>query len=238
MALRRFLVTGAGRSGTGYIANVLSALGRQTGHEEIFEPKKLQDAEELLWPPEIPGESSWLGAPYIDALPAGTVVLHQVREPVANVRSSLRIHFFRSPSWYRSFAEQHAPSLLVGSEAERCMRYWLEWNRMAERAREKPQLEYFRYRLEDIDGEVVAQICRCIELDVTAGRIAEVLAQLPRDYNTRGNKQHDGDWRWSELPPGETKRSVEKLAGSYGYGLETEDGTLRVLPRQRLGATS
>jgi hypothetical protein len=161
-----------------------------------------------------------------------------VREPVANVRSSLRIQFFRTPSWYRSFAEQLAPALLVGSEAERCMRYWLEWNRMAERARELPRLDYLRYRLEDIDGELVAQICRKIELPVSSERIDEVLAALPRDFNTRGNKQHDGDWRWSELPPGETKRSVEKLAASYGYGLETEDGTLRVLPIQRLGATS
>ena len=236
--MRRFLITGAGRSGTGYIASVLSALGCPTGHEEIFGQKLLQDAEEIRWPLEVHGDSSWLGAPYIDALAAGTVVLHQVREPVANVRSSLRIHVFSSPSWYRSFAEQHAPALLTGSEVERCMRYWLEWNRMAGRAREKPQLDYYRYRLEDIDGELVAQICRKIELQVSPEHIDEVLLQLPRDFNTRGNKRHDGDWRWSELPPGETKRSVEKLAASYGYGLETEDGTLRVLPIQRLGATS
>src|SRR5260221_13550573 len=148
MAVRRFLVTGAGRSGTGYIANVLTALGCLTGHEDIFGPKKLRDAEEILWPPNVPGDSSWLGAPYLDALPQGTVVLHQVREPVANVRSSLRIRFFRTPSWYRSFAEQHAPTLLLGSEPERCLRYWLEGNRMAAPARTKPGPEDFRYRLE------------------------------------------------------------------------------------------
>jgi len=238
MAVRRFLVTGAGRSGTGYIANVLTALGCLTGHEDIFGPKKLREADEILWPPDVPGDSSWLGAPYLDALPAGTVVLHQVREPVANVRSSLRIEFFRTPSWYRSFAEQHAPTLLLGSEVERCLRYWLEWNRMAERAKTKPELDYFRYRLEDIDREIVAEICLRIGLDVTLPRIDEVLAQMPRDYNTRGDKTQDAEWRWSDLPPGETKRAAEKLAASYGYGIETEDGTLRVLPRQRLGATS
>jgi hypothetical protein len=238
MALRRFLVTGAGRSGTGYIANVLTALGCLTGHEDIFGPAKLTDADEILWPPEVPGDSSWLGAPYLDALPHGTLVLHQVREPVANARSSLRIRFFSTPSWYRSFAEQHAPALRLGSEPERCLRYWLEWNRMAERARELPNLEYFRYRLEDIDGEIVAAICARIGLEATPARIAEVLAQLPRDYNTRGDKKQDEDWRWSELPPGETKRAVERLAASYGYGAETEAGTLSVLPRQGLHATS
>lgn len=236
MAQRRFLVTGAGRSGTGYIANVLTALGCLTGHEDIFGPQKLRDAGELTWPPEVPGDSSWLGAPFLDALPAGTVVLHQVREPVANVRSSLRIQFFRTPSWYRSFAEQHAPTLLQGSEPERCMRYWLEWNRMAESARGKPQLAYFRYRLEDIDAAIVAEICARIGLETTPARIAEVLAQMPRDYNTRGDKKNDGDWRWSELPPGETKRAVEALAASYGYGSEAEDGTLAVLPRANLRA--
>jgi hypothetical protein len=238
MTQRRFLVTGAGRSGTGYIANVLTALGCLTGHEDIFGPQKLRDAEEILWPPDVPGDSSWLGAPYLDALPAGTLVLHQVREPVANVRSSLRIEFFRRPSWYRGFAEQHAPTLLLGSEPERCLRYWLEWNRMAERACELPQLEYFRYRLEDIDQEIVQEICLRIGLETTPARIAAVLAQLPRDYNTRGDKKNDGDWRWSELPPGDTKRAAEKLAASYGYGAETEAGTLEVLPRRALGATS
>ena len=237
MAVRRFLVTGAGRSGTGYIASVLTALGCLTGHEDIFGPAKLRDAEEILWPPEVPGDSSWLGAPYLDALPKGTIVLHQVREPVANVRSSLRIRFFKTPSWYRSFAEQHAPALLAGSEPERCLCYWLEWNRMAERARTMPELEYFRYRLEDIDPEIVGEICLRIGLSATPARIAEVLAQLPRDINTRGDKSQDGDWRWSELPPGETKRAAEKLAAGYGYGAETEGGTLAVLPRQRLRAT-
>jgi len=238
MAVRRFLVTGAGRSGTGYIANVLTALGCLTGHEDIFGPKKLREAEEILWPPDVPGDSSWLGAPYLDALPEGTVVLHQVREPVANVRSSLRIQFFRTPSWYRSFAEQHAPALLVGSEPERCLRYWLEWNRMAERASTLPALEYYRYRLEDIDRKIVAEICLRIGLEARSARIDEVLAQMPRDYNTRGNKSRDGEWRWSELPPGETKRAALKMAASYGYGAETEDGTLAVLPRQGLAATS
>lgn len=238
MAVKRFLVTGAGRSGTGYIANVLTFLGCLTGHEDIFGPAKLRDAQEILWPPDVPGDSSWLGAPFLDALPEGTVVLHQVREPVANVRSSLRIAFFRTPSWYRSFAEQHAPTLLLGSEPERCLRYWLEWNRMAERASTLPQLEYFRYRLEDIDAPLVTEICARIGLEVTPARIAEALEKMPRDYNTRGDKKNDGDWRWSELPPGETKRAAEKLALSYGYGPETEAGTLSVLPRHAQGATS
>jgi hypothetical protein len=238
MALRRFLVTGAGRSGTGYTAKVLTALGCRTGHEEIFGPALLTGDDEIVWPSEVPGDSSWLGAPYLDALPRGTLVLHQVREPVANARSSLRIRFFSTPGPYRSFAEKHAPALLLGSEPERCLRYWLEWNRMAERAHDLPDLEYFRYRLEDIDAELVAGICARIGLAATPARIAEVLAQLPRDYNTRGAKQHDEDWRWSELPPGETKRAVARLAASYGYGAETEGGTLSVLPRQQLGAAN
>ena len=106
---------------------------------------------------------------------------------------------------------------------------------MAERARELPQLEYFRYRLEDIDAEIVGEICARIGLDATPARIAEVLERMPRDYNTRGDKQNDGDWRWSELPPGDTKRAAEELAASYGYGAETEGGTLAVLPRRQSG---
>lgn len=237
MSVRHFLVTGVGRSGTGYTAHLLNALGCVTGHEDIFGPQRLKDAEELIWPESVPGDCSWLGAPYLDALPAGTLVLHQVREPVANVRSSLRIQFFRTPSWYRAFAEFHCPALLSGSEPERCLRYWLEWNRMAEGARSKPQLEYFRYRLEDIDADTLARVCERIGLVRTREQIEEALRIVPRDYNTRGDKSQDREWRWSDLPEGETKSAALALATAYGYRGEESDGSLRIEPLQRAGMT-
>ena len=64
--ITRFLVTGCGRSGTGYISTTLTSLGCPCGHEVIFRPESLHAVTELHWPPVLPGESSWLGAPFIE----------------------------------------------------------------------------------------------------------------------------------------------------------------------------
>ena len=120
--MKRFLVTGCARSGTGYIATLLTALGVPCGHERVFNPLTLGKGDELLWPDASPGESSWLAAPFIPNLPEEVLILHQVRETVAMIRSKVRTRFFEVPTWYKSFAERVCPELLNGSPTERAMR--------------------------------------------------------------------------------------------------------------------
>jgi hypothetical protein len=85
-----FVVTGTGRSGTAYMARLLSAAGHSCGHEELFTPH-------TSGPPafgERQGDSSWLAAPFLPGLPEGCVVLHQVRNPLEVLRSFLGIQMF------------------------------------------------------------------------------------------------------------------------------------------------
>lgn len=88
--MRHFVVTGCARSGTGYTAALLTHLGAATQHESVFSPYTTAFEG---WGPQ-PGESSWLAAPFIDQLPADSVVLHQVRDPGDVVQSLLGLHFF------------------------------------------------------------------------------------------------------------------------------------------------
>jgi hypothetical protein len=87
---RNFVVTGCGRSGTNYTASLLSELGVRCGHEAVFTPFTTAFAGFGDWQ----GDSSWLAVPFLGALPAGTVVLHQVRDPEAVVSSFVGIRFF------------------------------------------------------------------------------------------------------------------------------------------------
>ncbi len=222
----KFLITGCARSGTGYIATLLTALGIPCGHERVFCPTHLRKGEDLLWPDQVWGESSWLAAPYIDALPLDLPVLHQVREPTAFVRSKVRTRFFEVPTWYKSFAERVAPDLLEGTSVERSMRYWITWNRMVAAAGNAHGRPYLRYRLEDIDAPLLRQIFELIGVEVPNDHLDAVLAKHPRNYNTRGRKDRDGDLRFDSLPAGDLRDEMAELATEFGYGEVTPQGTL------------
>jgi len=226
----RFLITGCGRSGTGYTAKLLGDLGLPCGHEAIFRPPNVERAH-FEWPPQLPGESSWLAAPFLKSLPKGTLVLHQLREPMAVIRSFLRIRFFDEPSAYLRFAEACVPDLASGDRVEKCMKYWLHWNRLAERAAELEGLRYLRFRLEDVDAPLVARMLELIGYPCDPERVARAVAQRPRDYNTRGDKGPDADLTWDTLPHGDLRDALAALAARYGYEGATDDGTLAVAPR-------
>ena len=70
-----FLITGLGRSGTGWAAAIMTALGHPTGHEQVF---RYDGAQEFTQP-----ESSWMAVPYARSLhdALGTPVVRMVRDP-------------------------------------------------------------------------------------------------------------------------------------------------------------
>ncbi len=244
----RFVITGCGRSGTGYLAKLLEGLGCPCGHEALFNPARLGWTDSSLmarvsykvnrplggrafltpeefwphrdefWPEQIPGESSWLAVPYLACLPPGTIVLHQVRDPIPVVRSLVRTKLFQRPrSPYTVFAEEFCEALRHGSPLERSIHYWLEWNRMAEQAQSLPGLRYFRYRLEDVDESLVEEILLAIGFERGREQIREALRVQPSDYNSRGSKENDGQISWLTLPAGHARRRLEEQAQAYGY---------------------
>ncbi|MCC6409289.1 MAG: hypothetical protein IT453_19175 [Planctomycetes bacterium] len=229
---RRFLITGCGRSGTGYIATLLGELGIPCGHEVVYQPDTCAERAPA-WPEGVRGESSWLAAPYLATLPEGTLVLHQVREPVAVVRSFLRIRFFEGKSVWKRFAEAHVAELASGTPLERCVKYWLGWNKLCQSAAGLRHVEYRRHRLEDIDADFLDELCRALGEPRERATIAAALARIPRDTNTSGTKHQDGSLRWSNLPRGNWGAELEDLAGRYGYAGELPDGGLRSQPRPR-----
>src|SRR5262245_57962235 len=104
----RFIVAGCPRSGTTYMAKLMTALGYPCGHERIFNIWRILGLDVR---PEIggdfrdpmtaffqldakKGDASFLAIPYMDQLPEGTVVFHQVRNPLEVIRSLMGMRFF------------------------------------------------------------------------------------------------------------------------------------------------
>jgi len=212
----RILITGCGRSGTAYSASILSDLGLPTSHEGVFGLLPVAHGE-AEWPLSRPSESSWLAVPFLGELPPGVAVLHQVREPLAVIRSFARIRLFEDRGPYWEFLAQHLDGLESLSPLEGVLRYWDEWNRETEQAAAEAGLPYLRYRLEDLDEALLGEILGFIGFDCDPERLRAALSARPKNVNTRGDKSRDGDITWESLPAGPALDAVYRRARTYGY---------------------
>ena len=175
----RYVVAGLPRSGTKYISKALTGLGLDCGHERHFgyEKATLERAEDGIW-----GDASWMSVPYLKALPPGTVVLHQMRDPIKVLNSNLPPG---GDSYFRTW-DEHAglpsdklynkaipwkkfiwdttqdwvwpPGTNEGPEGpeeiQRLIHWWMNWNIWIESAvLRRADLQYIRYRLEDLTAD-------------------------------------------------------------------------------------
>ena len=104
-ALHPFVVTGCPRSGTHYLSEVIARVGLVCGHEEVFGPRD----HAFRGFGAAHGDSSWLAVPFLGQLPGDAVVLHQVRHPLAVVRSLVGIGFLEDvPRVREGFEDRRA----------------------------------------------------------------------------------------------------------------------------------
>lgn len=232
-----FVVTGCARSGTLFMAEALRGLGRRCGHEVLFTPDTTTapdfgDAE---------GDVSWLAAPFLGQLPAGSVVLHQVRDPLATIRSIVGVRMFQTRphplmqaryrlQYYRirvarpitnarfvRFADRHCPGVFdLPDVVSRAASYWVRWNRMIEAASTRADLVYERYRVEDLDDRRLAELDRLVGGDASPADAARVRAGL--GTSTHRARQVDAVALGDVADPA-TRQQLEDLALDYGCDL-------------------
>lgn len=110
-----FLITGCGRSGTGWAAALFTTLGYPCGHEAAFNPAtrgSAEAAENLARP-----DSSWLAVPYAHRLPEGTPVIRVMRNPYAVVRSAVARGFLADMSGpYERYVQRHRPDITLAPD--------------------------------------------------------------------------------------------------------------------------
>lgn len=171
-----FLVTGLGHSGTRWAARLFSALGHECGHERWHNFKPYQG---MSTP-----DSSWLAVPNLDRLPAGTRVVHLVRDPLLVLRSILRIRFLHdcnASSPYTAYVRRRRPDVWnAGDQLARAAAYVARWDAPLEH-RESTWL----LRIEDAGPDAVADTVEWAtsERPNVAG-VAELLRELGTKTNT------------------------------------------------------
>lgn len=133
MALK-YLITGTGRCGTGYVSNVLASAGVPCGHEAIFSHDGLEAAQRALAEhPELAAESSWLAAPFLpNPILNGVTVIHLVRHPVKTIESIVSVGMLHAGP-YGEFIRCYLPEIARWrDDANAAAHFYIKWNRMIE----------------------------------------------------------------------------------------------------------
>jgi hypothetical protein len=221
------LVTGTGRSGTVYMAKLLSSAGIMCGHESLFTTegidgclKRISGNTEIItsavsggeWfdPKNQSAESSYLAAPYADHdVLRQTKIIHIVRNPIKVVSSTLiDAEFFddikQKP--YLNFVLQHTPEIMEEkSNLMRTVAYYVAWNQMIETKCANRQ--YKRIRVEDCPSalfEFLPWSNKSLHDD--------------KKTNHWGLRKNDIDI--SDMPQSRLKKNFIDMCKKYGYQKE------------------
>jgi hypothetical protein len=203
----RFVVVGTGRSGTRYAARLFTELDIPCGHEAAF-------ALEAIGRPLV-GDASF-GIVAFLARFAG-IVFHQVRHPLAVLRSMLATDFFNSPGQYTPYyrlLQATLPRLeRRGTPVRKAMYYIVAWNRLCEPA------ATLRWRVESLDATTLSRATALIGCARSVAACAAALERVPRDVNRLELRSlQRSDLTWADLPDCPEKRDLVDAMRRYGYG--------------------
>lgn len=187
----RAVIVGTGRSGSGYIAQVLRAARVVCGHEDWFNP----------WDSHVAGldvESSW--AAIVEGLDDfDGAIFHQVRHPLDVISSLVKS---QSTGEYAAMRDRMFPQV-PDDPIELAMFNWFYFVEACE------HVAHRTWRLEDIDAALIIDIAKAVDIEVTPAEAETALAIVPRTFNFHGEgRQLD----WSDLPDGWLKNQIRAWA--------------------------
>lgn len=221
----RIIVSGCGRSGTQYTANLLRALGLKGGHERVYrhdlEPDSPDHAEIKKRWEDSDFESSWLAAPFLEHIPPFTVVWHQLRDPLKVLRCWNHHRILTDfngdmppPESAACFVKRVLPECDVGTNLERSLKYVLGWSALLDR--HEGDACCFRYRLEAMTPEHWQLLLHCSGRYLPLRRIRQAVDDVPR---SAGSCLHPpgSEIPWSAVLDTKVGGEFRELAVDQGY---------------------
>lgn len=219
---RLLLVTGCGRSGTKYTANILRKSGLDIAHEQmrrqgtVSAPFVCYDSRR--------GEQIQFGTyqPYSHVAgecPAGfrfDNVWHQTRDPLKSIASVRDVLSLKVKRWARRALGQSLGTMKKG-DLVWAAHHWLITNQLAER------IATWQYRIEDID-EVYPEMLK--ELKLKDQSLPNTSRTMGRSYRTikvfRPAKEiYDEitylEWKDLEEAVPDIVEEIQEMAEEYGY---------------------
>jgi hypothetical protein len=164
-------------------------------------------------------ESSWVATHYLgsDAIPSGTVVVHQTREPIAWLNSWVRTTTAHA-AW--RFLESMYPG--IGAERDddpvrTAMRLWVRMNRRCE----SNSLRTFRVEVVDLEfgPRIVRELGRLAGALLDSDQVVSAIAATDIDRNHHRGEPNCVPLTRGSLPVGPERDEFVGLARAYGYGV-------------------
>lgn len=246
-----FVVTGVGRSGTGYMAALLSSIGFRCGHERVFTPF----LDRAPTRGTFSSDSSWLAGPFVRQLPAGTVVLHQVRDPLAVVRSMLGTRFFdetfRLPVPQRArrlaFVAKSTTLFTLGcgpmpvrvpqradylgfvrrhtpevfTTEEQTVRAMRHWASWNRLVAEAAEESALHYLRYRVEDLDVRLLTKIVSMLHREIAHEKLVSALTQVPRDTNARQRSAEFNWKSIPYSEETESIGRLATMYGYAALT-----------------
>jgi len=197
----KYLITGTGRCGTGYIAMVLRSAGVKCGHENVFGQHGIEYARDnsQCWD----ADSSWLAVPFLnDPILDDVTIVHLVRHPKDVIDSYLSMRFWTDPIYatFVAWPLQYLPDLRrYEAPGEKSAYFYLRWNRRIE-----PHGDVF-HRVED---DVVTLLDK-LGISYQGKELFD-----DKKYNTR--RTYPSDVNLHELPD-PLRSEILDMGRRYGY---------------------
>ncbi len=191
----KFLIVGTLRSGSGYMASVLSRMGLACGHGWAYPPDQPRRYPEV----DLLGDASPTAAAWVPEF--GGLVLHQVRHPLAVIGSLLGAPPTPGEGGY-PFPHQR-----LG--LEEAIRYYVAWNQRCER-----HYGYLRYQVESVDRRLLQKVADLVGRSVDVALVEQALQAVPTNLRTRYARIR---LDWDDLPAGPLRDPLVKIARRYGY---------------------
>lgn len=123
--MTHLVVTGTGRSGTGWCAATLNSAGIFTGHERVFTPKAAEGG--LIDWCEYHADCSWLAVPRLPLMNVRAALV--IRNPLQVVASMAHIRF--GVEGYENDHSRVAAGYGMTPDIDGYLRFWVTWNTAA-----------------------------------------------------------------------------------------------------------
>ena len=208
----KYIIAGTGRCGTGYTSRLVTELGSDCGHEDIFGPYGVWH-ERLS---KFDGDCSWMSIPYLNQFDGK--IVHLVRDPLKVMRSKIATRWplldYLDNGHSRAYS-RFALSVVPYEDDDIWsynLRFYVKWNRLIEK------FSGFRVRVERL-----RYIYGASDLATFLGfpRLSStVLAEACKRASRSGENKHvtsGPNLSWEDFPDSKERDEAMSMAYSYGY---------------------
>lgn len=208
------MITGTGRCGTHWLAEVLGGAGLVVGHEDRLAYNPVASD----WWRGIDGEVGWPAAAHLHRLDADCRVVQLVRDPLAVVNSRLgndKLAPEYSPPVVRDFVTEALPCHMVPTDPiERCVWFVTAWDELV--VAQTTRLCRARFRVEDLnEPSHMSALLDFIRIEGYARSLAiERAALLPTSTGSLGSARR---LRWAHVQHSKGGSALRDMARRDGY---------------------